>query len=139
MAASVLQSLLEAIASERSGKFERSFHLADQLLAEYGTADLAERLYRDIPESWPWEVVADLYSILIWQTPDEGKALTNTTERWLIECASERQARIALNLGVYPFLDRSKMEQVLTGVAQRFPDLSDHCSSLIESRAAIRA
>src|SRR5262249_39501992 len=84
-------------------------------------ADLAERLYADIPAECPWEVVADLFSILLWTTSDNGKAMIQTAEGWLLARDDARRVRIALNLDGYPFSLPAEMEQVLAQVAERFP------------------
>ena len=129
-----LTNTLNLISAERSGEFNKSFDAVDCLLSEYGEKNLAERLYSDIDPNIPWEVVADLYAILIWSTSDNGHALTNVTEQWLENCTCLRQVQIALNLDVYPFLNKSKMDKVLNKVALEFPETSETCSKMIKTR-----
>jgi len=132
--ASILTKPLATIASERGGRFDRSFDLVDRLLAEFGEADMAERLYAAIPSECPWEVVSDLFGILLWSTSDNGAALSRVTEGWLRVGEDLRRVRVALHLDSYPFGDRSEMEQVLRQVAAKQPDVAARCEELIESR-----
>jgi hypothetical protein len=46
----------------------------------YGEQDIANRLYEDIPLEIKWQVVANLYGILIWSTNDNGAELMRTAE-----------------------------------------------------------
>jgi hypothetical protein len=78
--------------------------------------------------------VADLFAILIWSTSDNGHELTETTEQWLLEAKDVRKVQIALHLDVYPFLDHSKMNEVLTKVASELPSVANRCNELIKSR-----
>lgn len=130
----ILAEALAAIESERGARFDRSFTLVERLLAEFGEADLAERLYAAIPIACPWEVVADLYGILEWSTSDNGAALSRATEAWLRANEDLRRMRIALHLDSYPFLDRSEMEHVLGEVATMHPEVAARCNELIQTR-----
>jgi hypothetical protein len=133
----ILQETLLAIETERRDQFNQSFLLVDQLLAVYGEEELVEQLYRDIPAACPWEVVADLLAILIWSTSDNGAAITQVTDQWLVEGADLRKIRIGLHLDTYPFLERARMEAILTGVAIQHPEVAAKCHELIESRSGI--
>jgi hypothetical protein len=130
----ILAETLAAIGSERGGQFDRSFALVDRLLAEFGEGDLAERLYAAIPVDCPWEVVADLFAILIWSTSDNGTAICRATEGWLRAGENLRRMRVALHMDTYPFLERAEMERVLRGVAARHPEVAPKCDELIEAR-----
>ena len=123
-----------SIKAERGGKFDRSFTWVDRLLAEFGEADLAEILYAAIPIECPWEIVADLFGILVWSTSDNGAALGRATEGWLRAGEDPRRIRVALHLDSYPFLDRFEMEQVLREVVARHPEVAARCGELIEAR-----
>lgn len=133
-ASATLAEMLATIAAERDRKPGRRFVVVKRLLAEFGEADLAERLYAAIPSDCPWEVVADLFSLLEWSTSDNGSALQRAAEGWLRTGDDLRRIRVALHLDVYPFLDRAEMEEVLQGVAVRYPAVAERCSELIESR-----
>lgn len=109
-----------------------------ELIDDAGEDRLAERLDAAIPPTWPWEVVAELYEILSLWTSDEGSALLRTTEGWLREGTNLRRIQVALSLSAYPFRDRDEMVQVLSGIAQRFPEVADHCDYLIQSRKRIQ-
>ncbi|GAA5531023.1 hypothetical protein [Herpetosiphon gulosus] len=131
----ILAQTLRAIQGERvHGGFDTSHDWVDRLVADAGEEQLAERLDAVIPLTWPWEVVADLFAILIWQTSDNGAALSDTTDDWLRAGTNLRRIQIALHLDVYPFHDRAEMVQVLEGIAQRFPEVADRCTDLITSR-----
>lgn len=134
----ILTETLAAISAERGKKFDRSFALVDRLLAEFGEANLAERLYSAIPDECPWEVVADLFGILQWTTTDNGAALGRAAEVWLRTSEEPRKIRVALSLESYPFLDRTEMEKVLRDVAARHPDVATRCAELIEARRKLR-
>lgn len=133
-ATTLLAETLATIEAERGGRFDRSFALAARLLAEFGEADLAERLCAAIPSEWPWEVVADLFGILQWSTSDNGAAISRAAERWLRGGEDLRRIRVALHLDAYPFLDRLEMERVLREVAARHPEVAARCDELIEAR-----
>jgi hypothetical protein len=130
-----LVETLAAIEMEQGGQFDRSFALVDRLLAEFGEADLAERLYAAIPGTCPWEVVASLYSILQWSTSEGGgAALDRAAAGWLRAGEDLRRIRVALHLDSYLFRDRSEMERVLRAVAAKHPEVAARCDELIESR-----
>ena len=80
MASSFLDNALAAIAGERGKRYERSFELVNDLLGEFGEADLANRLYAAVPVDCPLDVVADLFNILLWSTSDNGATIGRTTE-----------------------------------------------------------
>jgi hypothetical protein len=130
----IVLETLAAIEAERGGPFDRSFALAHCLLAEFGEADLAERLYAAIPADCPWEIVADLFGILQWSTQDNGAALSRAMEGWLQAGQDLRKIRIALFQDSYPFLDCQEMERVLRDVTAQYPEVAGRCGELIESR-----
>jgi len=132
----VLADTLTCIAKERP-IFRRSFALVAQLLGEYGEANLTERLYQEIPKYVPWEVVADLFGIILWSAGDNGVALMRTAENWLRSGEDLRRIRMVLNLDVYPFMDPSVMERVLNKVAAQHPEVADRCRDLVESRRQV--
>lgn len=119
---------------KESGDFDRSFDLVDSLVLEYGETDLANQLYENIPSNVKWQVVADLFSILIWSTNDNGSEIMGTMEDWLLQANNERKARIAIYVEPYPFKEKLAMEKALLNVAKKFTNLKQRCSELIESR-----
>lgn len=133
----ILVETLATITQEREKGFDRSFQLVDPIVRVYGENSLAERLYAEIATDVSWEVVADLFGILIWSTSDNGAALTRQTEEWLRRGDDLRAIRIALHLDVYPFLDRAEMERVLGQVAARHPAVAECCREMIASRRAL--
>ena len=132
----LLNETLRTIERERTGtSFHRAFELVDQLLAVFGEDRLASRLYAAIPQAVRWEVVADLFGILIWSTSDNGHGLTLETDQWLRDAEDLRKVQIALNLDCYPFLEASEMEAVLSMIAARFPEAARTCQELLASRS----
>ena len=129
----LLTRTLDTIAAERDDA-DHSFRLVDNLLAAWGEANLAARLYDAVPQARPWEHVADLFGFLIWSTSDNGAALMRTMEQWLLVADDVRQVHVALHLDVYPFEDRGDMERVLRRVAERWPQAAAKCAELISSR-----
>lgn len=129
----ILKKTLDKI-EEEANSFNESFVLVDELLKEYGENNLANRLYSEIEESISWVVVADLFGILIWSTSDNGHELIKETEQWLIKSNSPRKIPIALNLDVYPFLERAEMEAVLNNIISRPPSLVEECNKIIARR-----
>jgi hypothetical protein len=131
----VLQQTLAAVQAERPSSFDKSFKLLDRLLLEYGETDLAERLYQEIPLDCPWEVAASLFAILVWSMSDPGAtALIDTANQWLLQGNDLRKIRIALNLDLYPFRERTTMNEVLSRIAARYPEVAPRCSELITGR-----
>ena len=108
--------------------------MVDCLINEYGEDNLAYRLYDEIDKSIDWNIVSDLFCILIWSTSDNGTQLTKETNKWLIEAKDIRKIKIALNLDVYPFKEQKQMELVLNNIKSKYPDLAQRCTSLIASR-----
>ena len=128
---------LEAVAAERPDRFDRSFACAEGLLAEWGEPELAERIVASARTVVGAEVTADLISILSWLTRDNGSAMTRSAEAWLRASDDPYKIAVALNLDVYPFLDRSMMETVLRQVAEQHPGFAARCEELIASRRVI--
>ncbi|WP_237066876.1 hypothetical protein [Microbulbifer guangxiensis] len=129
----LLKETLECIALENE-EYDKSYDLVGQIVESCGEDGLTNRLYSEIDSTVPWKVVADLYSILIWSTSDNGAAISRETEKWIIECSDERKISIALHLDTYPFLDLKEMVDQLNAVAEKFPRLKDKCNYLITSR-----
>lgn len=129
----LLKKTLDCIAIE-NGDFEKSFDLVKQIVENYGEVDLANHLYCEIDLVVDWKVIADLFSILIWSTSDNGFALTRTTDGWITECEDERKIKIALDLDVYPFFYEKEMQVKLENAAKKFPSLSSRCNDLIKTR-----
>ncbi len=132
----VLSHAIQAVASERGGKFDDAFRAAKVLVAEYGETDIANRIALEVPDSVSWEVVADLLGILQWSTEDNGASIHYSAERWLLDGDDLRKIQIALHLDTYPFIDLQRMRQVLEYLAQTRPEVAARCRTLIEQRSA---
>ena len=130
----LLQETLSTIEVE-DGEFDKNFDLVKRLWNVYGEENLAERLYAEIPLEYSWKVVADLFAILIWTMSDEGAAtLCETTDKWLVEGDNLRKIRIGLHIDIYPFRNKTKMVEVLSVLAERYPEVSSKCNEFIASR-----
>lgn len=131
----IISSALQAICRERDDQqYSESFDAVSALVQEFGEKDLAERLFSEIPRTVPFEIVAELFELLVWQTDDNGAAIHRTIEGWLREGVDNRKLLIALNLGTYPFIDHEEMERVLSNLAEVNPRVSDRCKKVIQSR-----
>jgi hypothetical protein len=130
----MLKEVLEMIKLERKGSFNKSFELVDKLIEKYGEENLTERLYQKIGLEWDWEIVADLFGILIWSTNDNGASIVETAEQWLLEGSDLRKINIALHLDAYPFAKKEQMQEVLSHLSTLYPEIAEHCSYLISSR-----
>ena len=136
-----ISKVLEAICLERDNeRYSTSFAAAAELIAAYGEdrlADrLADRLFNEIPATVPFEIVAELFDIISWQTNDNGTGIARTLESWLLAGLENRKLRIALQVEVYPFLDADEMVRVLSDLAQKNPKVAARCKLLIQSRSS---
>ena len=134
---SAIAKVLEAICLERDdATYSASFRAAAELLAAYGESGLADRLVNEIPRMVPFEIVAELFDILTWQTSDNGSAIHRTVEGWLLEGSDNRKLLIALHLDSYLFIDIEEMTGVLSDLAEKNPRVAARCKLLIQSRAS---
>jgi hypothetical protein len=138
MSNALLDTTLSTILAERISGFDHSFELVNQVVETYGESNLAEILYTQASPEYPWEVIADLFCLLIWSTSDNGKTLTETTQRWLLAGQDINKIKIALHLDIYPFEELEQMEQVLSKIARLYPELAARCDELITSRKNLK-
>jgi hypothetical protein len=131
----ILEKVLAAICRERDARFDQTFRLVDELLAEYGEDDLANRLVEEIPRDVPFEIVTDLLDILAWSASEKVSfAIGRTLEDWLRAGMDTRKLKIALHCESYPFVDQEEMERVLGHLAETNGDVSGRCRLLIAER-----
>lgn len=131
MMTDLLNQILTSIGTVTEGLGGVSFSLVNELVEAYGESDLANRLYADIPEEVPWQVVARLFNGIIWSTTDNGAALCYAVEGWLATGDDLRKARIGLALEVFLYPDSGQMEEVLCRLARRFPEVKIECDCMI--------
>ncbi len=95
----VLAQVIAAICTERDGRFREAPVLVQQLLSEYGEHDLANRLFAEIPRDVPFEVVADLFELVL-KSGNEGCAdsIARSTRSWLRQTADSRKLSVALRV-----------------------------------------
>src|SRR5690606_27807684 len=67
----LIANTLEAICKERDDKeYYESFDLVRKVAETFGELNLAEQLYSEIPRNIQFELVAELFNLLAWQTED---------------------------------------------------------------------
>ncbi|MGC0096438.1 hypothetical protein, partial [Ralstonia pseudosolanacearum] len=131
----VISAALDAICLERDDKeYSVSFDAAAAVVRVFGERDLANVLFSEIPRTVPFELVAQLFDLLAWQTNDNGASVTRTIEAWLREGRDNRKLLIALHLEVYPFIDHREMERVLSHLAETNFRVAARCKELMRSR-----
>jgi hypothetical protein len=131
----VISAALDAICLERDdSRYSASFDAAAAIVSTFGEQDLADLLFAEIPRTVPFEVVAELFDFLAWQTSDNGAAIGRAVEAWLCEGTDNRKLLIALDREVYPFIDATEMARVLSHLAETNPRVSVRCKYLLESR-----
>jgi hypothetical protein len=140
---STLQRVIETICESRDdGSWDNlNEKYIDDLVQEYGEHDLINRVYREIPRTVPFEIICDLFDLLVWRTNDNGADASRSIEQWLRDGLDTRQLLIALNVESYPFVDAHEMERVLLKLADRSPfDLRifNRCKHLIAERSKLR-
>jgi hypothetical protein len=132
-----ISKVLDAICRERdNGRYSVSFDAAEELIAAYGEDGLADRLLNEIPRTIPFEIVAELFDILSWQTNDNGTDIARTLEGWLLAGLENRKLLIALHVEFYPFLDAEEMVRVLSDLADKNPKVAARCNFLIQQRSS---
>ena len=129
-----LERLCAAIETEE-GRGEEVDTLANALLAEWGEPGIADRVMNEASEELEGRVLADVLSVLIWSTSDNGHGITRAAESWLRQGEDGRKAYVALYLDVYPFVDREEREQVLTAIGAEFPQLAERCRKILADSA----
>jgi hypothetical protein len=131
----ILATALDKICQERDEKcYSASLDAVAAVARHFGEVNLAEVLFSEIPRTVPFELVAELFDLLAWQTNDNGASMTRTTETWLREGSDNRKIQIALHLEIYPFVDGEEMERVLFPLAKTNTRVSARCMALIDAR-----
>ena len=75
-----------------------------------------------------------ILGVSVWCGSENGAPLHRAIERWLEEASDPVRVRLALAQATFPFRDRQRMEEVLTGVAARYPQFADEIGAMIERR-----
>ncbi|MCO5412142.1 hypothetical protein [Ralstonia mojiangensis] len=133
----VISAALDAICLERDDQnYSASYETAAAIVKEFGERDLAEIVFSEIPRTVPFELVAELFNLIAWQTTDNGASVTRTIEAWLREGQDNRKLLIALHLEVFPFIDDEEMYRVLSHLGETNSRVSARCKELIWLRKA---
>ena len=123
---------------EREGEdFSSTNDLVDQVLSDYASDDLPNRILADIPVEWPADVVASLFVRLSGRSR-RSEEFTRAIGQWLIEGENRRKIEVALAFG-NPYspglwvVDQVKAEATLTRIALRFPQLKRECDQALHA------
>ena len=85
----VISAALDAICLERDDqKYSASFDAVVAVVREFGERDLANVLFSEIPRTVPFELVAELFDLLAWQTNDNGASVSRALTK--AEAGAER-------------------------------------------------
>lgn len=128
----VLTKCIESICSERDGEWDTTFDIVNQLVKDYGEEKLADRVVEEVPRTIPFEVVADLLSILLWSTSDNGRSIADSANLWLREQTDTRKVLIALNLEVIPFASEADAKQVLIPLMKGNHLVHSDCARILD-------
>ena len=95
----ILAQVIAAICRERDQRFKDTLPLVQQLLFDYGEHDLANRLYAETPLDVPFEVVADMF-VLVLRGGNEGcsDAIGRSMRSWMRQAADGRKLSIAMRV-----------------------------------------
>ena len=115
-----------------------------------GISDCVEALFQEIGSEDVGEVIASAVShgllsqaqgnkvieVSMWCGQTNGKELSDTIERWLEEGANPIKIELALAQDTFPFSTQTKMADVLTSIAKRYPQFASTINGMIERRRA---
>lgn len=97
-------------------------------------SDLMDLLLTHTARELPAKALAEVFDRLIWCLDDEGSAILRVREAWL-RSDDRRRVEVALAMDeTYPFVDALEMDEVLSRVAVRWPDLSTLCRAIQAGR-----
>ncbi|WP_223645496.1 hypothetical protein [Corallococcus sp. EGB] len=97
---------------------------------------IIDTLYAHRAPALPAHALAEIFNRMLWCLDDEGAALLQVGEDWL---SSDDRGRVAIALAMdetFPFNDSKKMDEVLSWISSKWPDLSARCQRIREMRAA---
>ncbi|QSQ15622.1 hypothetical protein [Myxococcus landrumensis] len=97
---------------------------------------IMDSLYEHRAPALPSHALADNFDRMIWCLDDQGAALLQVREDWLIS-GDRGRVEVALDMEeTFPFSDSQKMNDVLGQISARWPELSAKCRSIQEARAS---
>jgi len=129
----LVRETLAEVERLRALNFNGPDELVLQLLHSYpAEKQLADLLWNDLPEDAAVQDIADLLSLWIWRTDDNGSQIMRTVERWIEECINPKQIAVALSLDAYPFVNDQTRVAKLQQVAAKFPKLLPRCRQIID-------
>jgi hypothetical protein len=78
------------------------------------------------------EVIADLFDRLVWILADNGAGLHRVVRGWLDDGRDFSRLRIALAMQeVFPYEQRSEMQDVFIRLTVRYPELDARCKRIL--------
>jgi hypothetical protein len=114
----ILERCISTICRERDIGFDASHQVVAELVQECDSPSFADYVFDSVPRTIPFEIVADLLSLALWATPDNGSSIMRAVEGWLTRPTDTRKLLVALNLEFIPFSSFQEAKQVLS----RIPD-----------------
>jgi hypothetical protein len=100
---------------------------------------LMEGLYGNRAPGLPASALADVFDRLVWCLVDNGAALLQVREDWLV---SDDRGKVEIALAMketFPFSDAATMERAFSAVTTKWPDLASVCEGIIDARRKQRS
>lgn len=79
----MFQKLFESEFNEGLRPTQEQFDLIDEIVKGYGDEDLCELLFQKSPKGYDPDKLASFFSMLVWQTSDNGEKVCETLRKWL--------------------------------------------------------
>jgi len=129
----VVQAALDQVRTLRKTEFRGEDDQVLTLLHSYsGDASPANSLWADLPTAAAVEDIADLLSLWLWRTDDNGAQIMRAVENWITEHNDPKKIEVSLSLEAYPFIDDLSRIEALERVKVVFPEFSPRCQEIID-------
>jgi hypothetical protein len=82
----------------------------------------------------PADALAEVFDRMIWCLDDNGGALLQVREQWLV---SEDRDRVEIALAMqetFPFQEAAKMNEVFARISAKWPELAASCEAIRQAR-----
>jgi hypothetical protein len=129
----LVQAALNQVKKLRETDFRGNDDLVCALLGSYPAGEsIANSLWAELPVDAASADIADLLSLWIWRTDDNGTAIMRAVESWITERIDPKQVEVALSLEGYPFIDDQVRIHALQQLEEVFPHFGPRCQEIIE-------
>jgi hypothetical protein len=129
----LVQAALNQVQKLRETDFRGNDDLACALLRAYPAGEsIANSLWAELPADAASADIADLLSLWIWRTDDNGAAIMRAVESWITEHIDPKRVEVALSLEGYPFIDDQVRIHALHQLEEVFPQFAPRCQEIIE-------